>query len=91
MPRATSVPPEQDDAVAPRLEISPQDPSRHFVLEADNSVDPAAVPIPAVKKAEPKKAENCGHCGKPLPTLRSAGAEYCNRYCARDARKAGRR
>jgi hypothetical protein len=81
--RATSVPPEQVDAVAPsqRLEISPQDQSRDFVLEADNSPDP-------VKKAEPKKAENCGHCGKPLPTLRSAGAEYCDRYCSKAARKA---
>jgi hypothetical protein len=84
-----SVPPEQVDAVeAPqRLEISPQDQSRHFVLEADNSPVPAE-PTPVPKPAEPKKAENCGHCGKPLPTLRSAGAEYCNRYCAKAARKA---
>jgi hypothetical protein len=46
------VPPEPNDAVeAPQrlVEISPQDPSRHFVLEADNSPDP-------VKKAEPRKA-----------------------------------
>jgi hypothetical protein len=89
VPRATPVPPDRNDAVeAPhRLEISPQDQSRHFVLEADNSPDPAE-PMPVPKPAELKKAENCGHCGKPLPTLRSAGAEYCNRYCARDARKA---
>jgi hypothetical protein len=82
-PRATSVPPEPYDAVeAPHLaEISPQDQSRDFVLEADSSVDP-------VKKAEPRKVDICGHCGKPLPTLRSAGAEYCNRYCAKAARKA---
>jgi hypothetical protein len=77
---ATPGPPEQVDALeAPqRLDISPP---RHFVLEADNSPDPAE-PMPVPKPAEPKKAENCGHCGKPLPTLRSAGAEYCNRYCA---------
>jgi hypothetical protein len=74
-----TVPPEQVDAVAPRLEISPQDQSRHFVLEADNS---------PVKKAEPRKADNCGHCGKPLATLRSAASRYCDRYCAKAARKA---
>jgi hypothetical protein len=79
VPRATSIPPERNDAVAPRLEISPQDQSRHFVLEADNSPAP---------KPEPVKPTHCGHCGKPLPTLRSAGAEYCNRYCAKAARKA---
>jgi hypothetical protein len=80
-PAATSVPAEPNDAVAQRLEISPQDPRPERLLEADNSADP-------VKKAEPRKADNCGHCGKPLPTLRSAGAEYCNRYCAKAARKA---
>jgi hypothetical protein len=50
---------EQVDAVAPsqRLEISPQDQSRHFVLEAeaDNSPDPAE-PTPVPKPAELKKA-----------------------------------
>jgi hypothetical protein len=85
VPTATPVPPEPNDAVeAPQRQISP---SRHFVLEADNSPVPAE-PTPVPKPAEPKKAENCGHCGKPLPTLRSAGAEYCNRYCAKAARKA---
>jgi hypothetical protein len=91
-PRATPGPPPVNDAPEPsqRLEISsPQDQSRHFVLEADNSPDPAEpMSVPAVTKPEPKKAENCGHCGKPLPTLRSAGAEYCTRYCAKAARKA---
>jgi len=83
-PRATSVPREQVDAVeAPqRLEISPQDPRPEKLLEADNSPDP-------VKKAEPRKADNCGHCGKPLATLRSAASRYCDRYCAKAARKAG--
>jgi hypothetical protein len=82
-PRATSVPPEVNDAVeAPqRLEISPQDLRPERLLEADNSPDP-------VKKAEPRKADNCGHCGKPLATLRWAASRYCDRYCARDARKA---
>jgi hypothetical protein len=46
------------------------------LLEADNSPDP-------VKKAEPRKADNCGHCGKPLATLRSAASRYCDRYCAK--------
>jgi hypothetical protein len=78
-----SVPPERNDAAeAPQgIEISPQDPQPERLLEADNSPDP-------VKKAEPRKAENCGHCGKPLATLRSAASRYCDRYCARDARKA---
>jgi hypothetical protein len=77
-----SVPPERNDAVAPRLvEISPQDQSRHFVLEADNS--PVPKPAPA-----PRKADNCGHCGKPLATLRSAASRYCDRYCSKAARKA---
>jgi hypothetical protein len=81
--RGSSVPPEQVDAVeAPqRLEISPQDPRPEKLLEADNSPDP-------VKKAEPRKADNCGHCGKPLATLRSAASRYCDRYCAKAARKA---
>jgi hypothetical protein len=83
MERSRELRPEQVDAVAPsqRLEISPQDQSRHFVLEADNSPDP-------VKKAEPRKADNCGHCGKPLATLRSAASRFCDRYCAKAARKA---
>jgi hypothetical protein len=71
--------PERNDAVAPRLvEISPQDQSRHFVLEADNS--PVPKPAPA-----PRKADNCGHCGKPLATLRSAASRYCDRYCSKSA------
>jgi hypothetical protein len=82
-PRATPGPPEQVDAVeAPqRLEISPQSLQPEKILEADNSADP-------VKKAEPRKADNCGHCGKPLATLRSAASRYCDRYCAKAARKA---
>jgi hypothetical protein len=81
--RATPVPPPVNDAVeAPQgLEISPQDRTLKTLLEADNS------PVP-VKKAEPRKADNCGHCGKPLATLRSAASRYCNRYCAKAARKA---
>jgi hypothetical protein len=85
------VPPEQVDAVeAPQrleildplpVEISPQDLRPEKLLEADSSPDP-------VKKAEPRKAENCGHCGKPLSTLRSAASRYCDRYCAKAARKA---
>jgi hypothetical protein len=68
-------PPVNDDPVAPGLEIlDPTD-------EADNSPDP-------VEKAEPRKADNCGHCGKPLATLRSAASRYCDRYCAKAARKA---
>jgi hypothetical protein len=94
-----SVPPEQVDAVEAfqRLEIlewlagklgtpademsSPQDPRPERLLEADNSPDPKPAP-------EPKKAENCGFCEKPLPTLRSAASRYCDRYCAKAARKA---
>jgi hypothetical protein len=79
-----SVAPEPNDAVeAPQRldEISPQDRRPENLLEADNSPDP-------VKKAEPRKADNCGHCGKPLATLRSAASRYCDRYCAKAARKA---
>jgi hypothetical protein len=83
-------PPERNDAVAPRLvEISPQDPQPEKLLETDNSPVPAEpMSVPAVKKAGPRKADNCGHCGKPLATLRSAGSRYCDRYCAKAARKA---
>ena len=72
-PRATSVPPEQVDAVeAPqRLEISP--------------AEPVEAPKP---KPEPVKPTHCDHCGKPLPALRSAASRFCNRYCAKAARKA---
>jgi hypothetical protein len=82
VPAPIPVPPEPVDAVAPRLvEISPQDLRPEKLLEADNSPDP-------VKKAEPRKADNCGHCGKPLATLRSAASRYCDRYCSKAARKA---
>jgi hypothetical protein len=74
------VPPEANDAVeAPQ--ISPQDLRPEKLLEADNSPDP-------VKKAEPRKADNCGHCGKPLPFIRSAASRYCSRKCTRAAAKA---
>jgi len=89
-PAATPGPPPVNDAPAlpQRLdEISPQDQSRHFVLEADNSPAPAD-PLPVPNPAEPKKAENCGHCGKPLPFIRSAASRFCDRYCAKAARKA---
>jgi len=61
---------------APRngLRPAPKDLRPEKLLEADNSPDP-------VKKAEPRKADNCGHCGKPLATLRSAASRYCDRYC----------
>ena len=80
----------QSEAVAPRLvEISPQDPQPEKLLETDDSPVPAEpMSVPAVKKAGPRKADNCGHCGKPLATLRSAGSRYCDRYCAKAARKA---
>src|SRR5580658_9524742 len=70
-PRATSVP-EQADAPQEWI-AAPQDPRPEKLLEADNSPDP-------VKKAEPRKVDNCGHCGKPLATLRSAASRYCDRY-----------
>jgi hypothetical protein len=57
-------PPERSDAVAPRLEISPQDLRPERLLEADNSPVPKPAP-------EPKKVENCGHCG----TIRDARAK----------------
>ena len=79
-----SVPPEQVDAVeAPqRLEISPQDLRPEKSLEADKA-EP--------RKAEPIKQACCSHCGKPLATLRSAASRYCDRYCAKAARKAAQR
>ena len=79
-PAPITVPPPVNDAVEARETISPQDPRPERLLEADNS------PVP-VKKAEPRKADNCAHCGKPLATLRSAASRYCDRYCAKADRK----
>jgi hypothetical protein len=88
-PRATSVPPDPNDAVEARLEISPQDQSRHFVLEADNSTAPAdPIAGPPVPNPDPVKPERCLHCNGPLPALRSAAARYCSRKCRRAAAKA---
>jgi hypothetical protein len=79
-PRATPgpLPADARPEPSPRLEIL--DPTE----EADNSPD-------RVKKAEPRKADNCGHCGKRLATLRSAASRFCDRYCAKAARKARER
>jgi hypothetical protein len=73
-PAATLVPAEQVDAVEARETILPAEP----------------MPVPTVEKAEPVKPTHCANpaCGKPLATLRSAASRYCDRYCAKAARKA---
>jgi hypothetical protein len=61
--------------VPPQADVDPAPPER--VLPAE--------PRP---KADPVKPTHCAHCRKPLPALRSAASRFCDRYCARDARRA---
>jgi hypothetical protein len=46
------------------------------------------MPAPA-KKAIPKPepAKSCGHCDKPMPAMRSAGAKFCSDACKRAERR----
>jgi hypothetical protein len=72
------------------VEASPQDRPAKILLEADNSPAPSPVEVPeAIVRKTPisrPRAETCGHCGNPLPSIRSARKAFCNRHCAKAAR-----
>jgi hypothetical protein len=68
-------------------EPAPQDRPAKILLEADNAPEPVPVEaeiVAATKKPIPRpRAESCGHCGNPLPSIRSARKELCNRIVPR--------